>query len=291
MSLGTLCISIDLELAWGTWDKPTADNDARCAAHEREVVRRLLALFDDHQVSTTWAIVARLLERDPSRPRSDELWYAPDLIDQIRAARTAQEIGSHSYAHLYFGQTDREALRADLWAAKRVHDRHGLAFTSFVFPRNQVAHLDLLREVGIKVFRSVDRGWHMTARNRLGTTAGRLANLADKLLPLPPATVTPVDHGDLVELPSSMLLLARRGLRRAVLPQSAVAKAWLGTERARRRAQIFHLWFHPSNFYYDMDRQFRTLGAVLQRAARLRDRGELAIQPMNAFAKPDTNQR
>src|SRR6185503_4880470 len=111
-----------------------------------------------------------------STPHGAAIWYAPEVVETVRAARTPQDIGSHSYAHVYFGQTEREALRRDLAAARRVHDRHGLPFVSFVFPRNQVAHVDLLREAGVKVFRSVDHGWHIDVRDRLGGTAGRLAN-------------------------------------------------------------------------------------------------------------------
>jgi len=277
-----LCISIDLELAWGIWDKPNPDYHARCAERERKIVARLLEMFETYEVAATWAIVGRLLERDPAHDQP--IWYAPDLIEQIRAARIAQDIGSHSYAHVYFGETDRERLRADLAAARRVHDEHKLPFVSFVFPRNQVAHLDLLREAGIRVFRSVDQGWHIEVRDRLGKTAGRLANLADKVLPVPPATVHPITHDGLVELPSSMLLLGRNGLRRAVHPSALAAKAMLGLERARRAGGIFHLWFHPSNFYYDTDRQLDTLERIVRRACTLRDRGQLAIQPMNEFA-------
>jgi len=288
MPRGALCISIDVELAWGIWDKPSPDYHARCAAHESEIIRGLVERFDRFEVSATWAIVGRLLERDPVAARStlhgERIWYAPTLIDVVRSARTPQDIGSHSYAHVYFGATSREAIREDLAAARRVHDAYGLPFVSFVFPRNQVAHLELLREAGVRVFRSVDHGWHIAVRERFGAPAGRVANLADKVLPIPPAVVQPIDHHGLVELPSSMLLLARKGLRRAVHPAAVIAKARLGLAAARRTGGTFHLWFHPSNFYYDTERQLDTLGAILAAAAELRDRGELDIRPMSSYA-------
>jgi len=280
---GSLCISIDLELAWGTWDRPSAEHHGRCRAHEREIVASLVELFERYEVRATWAIVGRLLEREDGAA-GDPIWFAPDLVERVREARVPQDIGSHSFAHVYFGQTDREVLRADLAAARRVHERHGLPFRSFVFPRNQVAHLDLLREAGIRVFRSVDVGWHTAVRERLGGPAGRIANLADKVLPVPPAVVYPIDHGGLLELPSSMLLMARNGMRRAIHPAALYAKAALGLERARRARGIFHLWFHPSNFYYDLPVQLATLEKIVRRAARLRDRGGLEIRAMDGFA-------
>jgi peptidoglycan/xylan/chitin deacetylase (PgdA/CDA1 family) len=324
---GALCLSIDVELAWGIWDKPQAAYHDRCARHETAIVRGLVELFETYQVSATWAIVGRLLERDDraagSTAHGDRIWYAPDVIEAIRRARVPQDIGSHSYGHVYFGETPRDALRRDLAAARRVHDAHGLPFTSFVFPRNQVAHLDLLREAGVGVFRSTDRGWHMAVRDRLGAGAGRVANLVDKLLPIPPSAVHPVDHpavrpvdhpaghpldhrhadpieraGDgraagnqrvassvLVELPSSMLLMARNGLRRAIHPAAIIGKARLGLAAARRTGGIFHLWFHPSNFYYAPERQLATLASIVAAAAAMRDRGALEIRTMSSYRK------
>lgn len=289
---GALCISIDVEGAWGIWDRPTAAYHERCARHEASIVEGLVALFDRFEISATWAIVGRLLELDEAAAKTTahgaQIWYAPELIEMVRAARTPQDIGSHSYAHAYFGSISHEAARDDLAAARRVHDRHGLPFTSFVFPRNQVAYVDLLRDAGVKVFRSVDHGWHIGVRERLGRRAGRVANLADKVLPVPPAVVQPIvhatDRGPIVELPSSMLLMARNGLRRAVHPRVAAWKARLGLAAAQRAGGTFHLWFHPSNFYYDLERQLDTLGEILRAAAEMRDRGEIEIRPMSSYA-------
>ena len=288
MTVGSLCISIDVEAAWGIWDKPSGEYHRRCAERELDILRRLAALFDRHEAPVTWAIVARLLERDPKASTTtsygDRIWYLPEVIDIVRGARVEHDIGSHSYAHLYFGEATREDLRRDLAEARRVHATHGLPFVSFVFPRNQVAHLDLLRDAGVRVFRSVDVGWHIDVRTKLGRVPGRIANLADKLVPIPPVPVSPVAHDDLVELPSSMLLLGRNGVRKIVPPALVVAKARLGLESARRAQKAFHLWFHPSNFYYDTDVQLETLEKILAHAARLRNRGELEIQPMSSFA-------
>ena len=288
---GSVCISIDLELAWGVWDRPSRTNaryHALCAAQESTIVATLLELFDRHGIGATWAIVGRLLERDDraaaSTPHGERIWYAPDLVEKIATARPAHEIGSHSHAHVYFQESDGDTVRADLLAARAIHERHGLSFRSFVFPRNQVAHLDTLREVGLRVFRGDDQGWFVDIKRRLGGTAGRLANLVDKALPIPPAVVTPLERGGLTELPGSMLLLARSGFRRIVHPAAAIAKARSGLEAASRYGRVFHLWFHPSNFYYETDRQFSVLDRILGRAAHMRDRGEIDIRTMGSFA-------
>jgi peptidoglycan/xylan/chitin deacetylase (PgdA/CDA1 family) len=289
MRPGALCISIDLELAWGIWDEPSTAYHRLCAEKERAVVNAMLELFASRSIPATWAIVGRLLDPAGGVPTSTEfgerIWYAPDLVEAIRNGAPGHDIGSHGFAHLYFQETDRDRLRADLRAARRVHDEHGLPFTSFVFPRNQVAHLDLLAEAGIKVFRGVDVGWQTTVRERLGRVPGRAANLVDKVLPIPPPLVQPraLPFG-LVELPSSMLLLGRNGLRGLVPPHVAELKAKLGLRQAARHGGIFHLWFHPSNFYFDTGVQLRVLGSILDEACALRDRAALDIRTMTSYA-------
>jgi hypothetical protein len=63
-----------------------------------------------------------------------------------------------------------------------------------------------------------------------------------------------------------------------------VAKASLGLRAAVRRGRIFHLWFHPSNFYYDGETQFGILHSILDEARGLVRRGQLRIKSMGALA-------
>jgi hypothetical protein len=279
---GSFCISIDLELAWGVWDAVTPQYISRCASLERPIVREVLSRFEKYEIEASWAVVGRLLE--PSTRNDGPAWYAPDLIEAIRGARPLQEIGSHTYAHTYFAQATREAVRTDLEAAARVHREHGLDFQTFVFPRNLVAYVDELARVGIKVFRSVDMGWQ-TRLPPPGRRLSRLANLVDKIIPIPPAVVRPRQHpAGPIELPSSMLLMARNGPRRMIHPKALEAKARFGLRTAARSGGVFHMWFHPSNLYYETESQLRVLDGVLAEACQLRKRGQLDVRPMGSFA-------
>jgi hypothetical protein len=292
MPRGAFCLSIDFELAWGMWDRPAREYFQLCAEKEPSIVERLLALFQAYEISATWAIVARLLERKGPIPvqtlEGERIWYAPGLVDAIRRATPAQDIGSHTYAHIYFDTCGRDAIRDDLENAHRVHREHQLDFTSFVFPRNQVAHVDLLADAGLGVFRGIDVGWHTAVERKAGLLAGRIANLADKIVPVSPAVVHPLARqGAMVELPSSMILIDRSGIRRLARTQVIEAKARRGLTATERDGGIFHLWFHPSNFYYDTDVQFGVLERILRLAAGMRDRGQLDIRPMNSYARPN----
>jgi len=111
-----------------------------------------------------------------------------------------------------------------------------------------------------------------------------LVNLADKALPLAPPVVQPVrrDHG-LIELPSSLLLIGRNGLRKVVSPAALRAKLRAGLTRAVETGELFHLWFHPSNFYTGLESQLDVLDDALGKAAELRSQGQLDVLPMGAF--------
>jgi hypothetical protein len=63
-----------------------------------------------------------------------------------------------------------------------------------------------------------------------------------------------------------------------------VAKAALGLRAAARHGRVFHLWFHPSNFYYDGEVQFDILRKILDEARGLVRRGRLRIESMGALA-------
>jgi len=287
MARGQLVISIDLELAWGVWDHLTPASLGFAAEYERPICASLLELFDRHQISATWAIVAALLDEKSAaaQPGDKRCWYAPDVIEQIVNTKSRHEIGSHGGRHRYFDCMTAAQAREDLQFAREQHGAHALPFDAFVFPRNSVAHLDILRSTGLRAFRGSDLGWFMVA-GAAGRIAGRTANLVDKMLPIPPTTVAARQNSEgLVDIPGSMLLLARNGARRFVFPAVTRAKLSKGLVRSRDRKGIFHLWFHPSNFYYRREEQLATLAWFLEQAADQASRGDLDILTMGECAR------
>jgi hypothetical protein len=285
MARGKLTISIDLELAWGAWDTLTAEHIQLAETAERPICAALIALFDRYQVRATWAMVAALLDEGSasSRPGGKSCWYAPDIIEQLVHAKAAHEIGSHSGRHIYFDEVSASQAQVDLEFARDVHRSNGLPFNSFVFPRGAGGHLDQLARVGLRTFNYADVGWTVAA-GRVGRHGARIANLVDKLLPVPPLPARARQCGDLIELDRSMLLMGRNGVRRFVLPQVTRAKFRLGLARARGTGGTFHFWFHPSNFYYRRDEQLATLAWCLEHAAEEAGRGRIEICTMGDYA-------
>jgi peptidoglycan/xylan/chitin deacetylase (PgdA/CDA1 family) len=286
MTAGKLTISIDLELAWGVWDHLTPEDLRLAESAERPICAALIDLFDRHQVPATWAVVAALLD-EPSaiaRPGPKACWFAPDIVERLRRNTAGHEIASHSGRHIYFDTASAADAREDLEFARSVHRGHGLGFESFVFPRGAAGHLDVVADVGLRVFNAADVGWVNAAR-RLGRRGGQIANLVDKLLPIPPAPAAPERDGGLVHVRKSMLLMGRNGPRRFVMPSVTRAKLRAGLRRAQATGGIFHLWFHPSNFYYRREEQLATLDWFLAQAANEAAQGRIEIRTMGSYAR------
>lgn len=304
---GIFTISIDVELAWGFCDKPVHGATRAAIGREREVVRRLLALFSRYDVRATWAIVGHLLLTDCNRAGErvhpeiyrpvtksggrdwffqhptngdDPLWYGRELVEWIKQASPPQEIGSHSFCHVPYheGWVNREAVQTDIAQARTLHRAYGLPFEAFIFPRNIVGYRELLARAGVRVYRGRTLRWF----DAVPTSAvRRLLHLVSWVFATPPRTVkATVDETGMVNIPDSMFFSGRNGLRSLIPSRSLVAMGRVGVDRAVERGEIFHLWFHPSNFVHKMDGQFATLETILRYAQRLRQSGRLEVLTM-----------
>jgi hypothetical protein len=285
MGRGILTISIDLELAWGNWDNLSPYHIHNIETSERMIILRLLEIFDRYEIAVTWAFVAALLDQNSANnmPGPKELWYAPDIIDRICSSRVNHDLGSHGGRHRYFvNMTEKQAIE-DLQFVSYIHTKNGFPLNSFVYPRNRVAAVDLLVNQGIKIYRGQDLSWHETIRNKQ-IHLGRVANFVDKMLPIAPNVVQPEEKNMILNLPGSMLFFGRKGLRRFVPPQVMLTKLEKGLHEAILKDGVFHLWFHPSNFWDDFDQQIKTFEQFIAKACELVSLGKLEVKPMNKFA-------
>ena len=309
-SRGRLTISLDTEIAWGRIAADDLLDFREQFARTREVVDRLLDLFDAYETPVTWALVGRLIEPDELRTSSgrprladyfdgkvDESCYEdpsltadgesflrfPELVETIRRRTVRHELGSHSYNHCFFEEIDdAELVRRDFEAMEAVASAQGFAARSFVFPKNQVAHLDELTAQGIRVYRGPDEHWYSAAPR----IVQKLVRQLDNVLPNASSTVRPRVRSDgLVNVPGSMVFRREhRGVRRH-LPVSLLAmKAARGLRRAARKGEVLHLWFHPFNFGYRTDEHFSALERVLAEANELRSRQLLEVLTMGDYA-------
>jgi hypothetical protein len=154
---------------------------------------------------------------------------------------------------------------------------------SFSFPRSGVGHLGLLAEHGFTCFRGLEPSWYN--RPKRGAMVRRFGHLLDILLVTAPPVVLPVRHPDgLIEIPGSMVYFPTHGFRRVIPMAWRTRRAMKGLQAAVDRRRVFHLWTHPTNLADAVEPMLASLRAILERAARLRDRGLLRISPMREFA-------
>jgi hypothetical protein len=290
---GIFTISLDFELIWGTFDKPKHTRFRRlCVIEREEVIDRLLELFLQYRVSATWCTVGHLF-LDPawdggvhSTGADAPIFYGRDLVDKIQRCAVPQEIGSHTFTHKVFDDPSCTRAIADeeLAACTKAARDIGIQMTSFVFPRNRIAHLDLLPQHGFTAFRGQDERWYArTGKRRWFHRAG---HLMDVFCATTPPAVMPVRREEGVwEIPGSMLFTPSHGLRRIIPAAARVHRARKGLTSAADSKKVFHLWFHPTDLVVRRNAMFEGLRQILEYACELREAGRISILPMSSIAE------
>ena len=272
----TFTVSLDFELMWGTHDRPYGESLRKLYETERrEVVDRLLGLLTRYRIRATWGIVGKLfLKRDDEDP----LLYCSELIEKIRHCAVPQEIGSHTMTHAILGSPQCTALMAEreLGDWVRVARENDVSFQTLILPRNCIGHLDVARRHGFRCYRGRELVWYDSQPR----TVQRLGHLLEILTARTPASVVPQENAGLWNIPGSMLYTPARGLRRYVPVWLRVLRANRGLDAALRQKRLFHLWFHPTDLTCRTEAMLDGLRQIFERAARLRDAGELDILPM-----------
>jgi len=172
---GTISLSIELELGWGTSLVETKRDLKKFSDLERsretETLERLLRACDENDVPIGFDVVGHLFletcdgHESPHHPgwfnmdpetgvREDALFYAPDLIEMIRNAEIDHEMGTHTFSHVPCDDVSHETLEWEIRAAGDLHDRHGFGRPTFLVPpRHRCPPAEVLRENGIRTLR------------------------------------------------------------------------------------------------------------------------------------------
>ncbi len=287
---GLFILSLDTEIAWGTYGEAAIARQRRAFDNYRSLVRRLLDLLDQYALPATWAVVGHLFLkpgdvdsitlRCPDHP---EWYHAPDVIEMIRSTRTPHEIGTHTFTHTFAAEVTPTDWDNELQMSARIHRNRNLTLRSLVYPRNHIAYTETLPKHGIIAYRGAEQKWYRQPSGGLG----RVLSYLDYLLALPPATYDPAAlrvGEQLVNLPASQFLMSYDGLRGWIPTASRVWQAKLGIEHAVRRGHLFHLWFHPFNLG-SSEKMFDALERILREVARHRDAGELQVMTMQQAAQ------
>ena len=308
MTRPTVVISLDLELSWGSFDLGFDESVREMARWTHDVgVPRLLKYLTENGLSATWAVVGAMM--DSSMPDVTKLpevryshfakpwfscvprygdesnhpeWFGASLIEKIRSAEPAQEIGFHSFSHVPFGWhgMTRERAIAEYQYCALIARRMGIEGTSFVFPRNSVAYLAELRDAGFACFRDVDE-LPFRFKNKWLNSLGMV--WAD-LIGLGPCIVEPQMKEGLVAIPASLMIRYAAGWRKYIPDASRLLRLRKGLDKVRRSGGIFHVWFHPENLYAERPRLESIVGRFLKQIGSYVQSGELRCLTMGQLA-------
>lgn len=292
---GIVVISLDVELGWGYYGQDGGNHVSQDGSRERQIITRLLDLFDRMEAPVTWAVTGHLFleecdgihldvqqpaigdsddgwfEGDPGTTLEEApLWYGPDIVQAIEDADVDHEIGTHTFSHIKCNRpgTSAEVLRSELRKCKEVARTVDCELSSLVFPANQVNHLETVANEGIEVYRG------RTPRVEIGSrwVDWRTTRFLYFLFGRTPPLVEPVETvPGLWNLPASQYLAyphptspLHRVANRFPL-HSCVRQAKQAIAAAKREKKIFHAWAHPHEF---TDWRIRDLEMILEEANR-----------------------
>ena len=308
---GIFTLSLDFELIWGTADLGLENFKSLCKIEREVVIDRLLKLFEKYELSATWAILGHLFldkceatHTEITRPNyswTKEDWFAHDpggvetaqsihlgksLVEKIRQCSVLQEIGSHSFSHIVFGDEgcSRETAESEIAECVRIADEQGIKLKSFVFPRNEVGYLDVLKKFDFACYRGVEPNWY--ENRQVSESVRRGLRLFDILRAASPPTVLPKKTKEgLWNIPGSAMFFPMHGFRRHIPMSWRVKRCLKGLNKAANEKKIFHLWFHPTNMVDEMEKMFAGLEEILQYASNLRGQGKLDFLTMGQICE------
>lgn len=299
---GTIVFSVDAELAWGSHDlHPLSEAEQRRVMDARENWERLLRLFEAYGIPATWAVVGHLLTTDTSYrdeypgpsdwfQQADrgmatwpEQWVGTDLVEAVETASVDNELASHSFSHAIFPEISDEQANAECELAKTVGEEFGLDFTSFVFPRNRIAHRSLLEEHGFECYRGQrpDPQYEIPGVRGFRMLVGGLTGRGG------PSTVTPsVDEYGLVNIPASVFLGGFRGQPWTELGKlrgdPAVTLLKRGIDKACETGELFHMWLHPHDL--TDDRYIERVREILDYVSLKENQDQATVRTMGDVA-------
>lgn len=177
-------ISIDFEMRWGVHDICGSNIDLyrKNLENSRPAVISTLNMFKERNIRATWATVGALALNDwneyfsynPPIPNYTNkklkildsysqidpkglFHFAPDLVKSI-VETEGQELGSHSFSHLYFleeGITEKDFLEDALLVKKIFEKKFKSSPVSIVFPRNQINFIKNFHNSNLMIYRSI----------------------------------------------------------------------------------------------------------------------------------------
>jgi folate-dependent phosphoribosylglycinamide formyltransferase PurN len=300
---GYFLLTLDTEIAWGTFDVGGLERFSRHFRNYRRNVARLIQLMEKYEIRATWAFVGHLFldscekidgttHPEVLRPISarlggkdwhcldpgtdistDPFWYGKDVLDKVLSMSPPQEIGTHTFSHVILGDAEctEEIAVSQVKSHLDLAESMGLRIHSLVFPRNKIAYLGRMKELGILAYRGEEESWY----RGVPALPKKLFHLFDQAAFITPPvyTIGKLSYNSgVLNVPASMFLPPADGLWSIVPMWCRKEKAMRGIRAAMEKDAIFHIWFHPFNLG-SSDGLFGVLECIFSEVHSLRKKG------------------
>lgn len=278
-------LSLDCEGKWGVADHLRDYRATLSDENLRRAYTLLLATLAEFDVAATFAFVGcfmlsrKELLRLPLSELAAEQPYLTDAASEIivgeqgwtgdwaveLAAARRHEIGLHGVTHTPWTDMTAAQARREM---NLIPPAPGM---TFVYPRNKIAHTEVLREFGIAGYRAA-----LPNRSRLQAflSEWNVFSRPD----LDPS------GAEIVAIPPGYFINWRHGLRRLVPIDVSRLRARNLLSAAVREGSVVHFWCHPENLA-TAPRTAAVLRAILEEVARSRDRGQLVVQTQRQYCE------
>lgn len=277
---GRFILSLDCEGKWGVADHLKPIDDVHLSAERLKLAyRSIVDMLDRFEIPATFAIVG-LFSLSPDELEMlahDEIaWRLPYTVEAMQRISVSNfdgwhgewlpamlgnthEIASHGITHTPFDRmtADDVAFELSLMAIDRGQ--------TFIFPRNEVAHLGLLDRAGFVGYRTAKHS------SRVGRYLGELNifEKAEPVLPVSPTEIAPIAAGHFVN--------RKAGVRAAIPVALTRMRAAAMLDDATRTGGVVHYWTHPENIS-SAPATLDCLSAILQEVQIRRDRGDIRVE-------------
>lgn len=185
-------------------------------------------------------------------------WHGGHLVELVGGSSTGHEIALHGVTHVPWTWVDRSFAEAELELLDSLGGQVRDSRT-FVYPRNLVAHVDVLRRRGFAGFR-------MARPKR-----SRAISLLSEFNPFEDPDC-PISSDGIVPIPAGFFLNWRSGPRRLVPPTFTRLRAARLLDAARESGAIVHYWLHPENIA-SAPSTLALLASLVREVALRRDAG------------------
>ena len=264
-----IIISIDFEMRWGVHDLYGLNIEGykKNLINSRQAVTSTLNMFKERNIRATWATVGALALNDwneyfsykPPIPNYSNkklkildsyskidpeglFHFAPDLVKSI-VETEGQELGSHSFSHLYFleeGITAKDFVDDALLVKKIFEEKFKSSPVSIVFPRNQINFKENFYEPNLMIYRSIPDLYSYNSNLR------KIINLYEILSPIisgPFNQNTMYSTGNFFirfNLPNVLWNLQLKKIKNKLMNL--------------RNGENLHIWWHPHNVGVNLEK-------------------------------------